>query len=487
MSSYTSKGFTGQYADAVTGLDYYVSRYYDPVSGLFLSADKSEGNAQGMNPYAYVGGNPETATDPTGQRVWCGEGCGNGGGGGNGNPTPPPPPSPPPSGSGQRICQINGGCMHPNGPPPRDVLVTLCEENAACRAWTFNQSLNGTVQFFVGVAVVVIAGVEVIEVGGSIVAMYGLTHPEEDEAVLSEIDPTPAEADAEYAQQEAALINQLETDGVLNKDGQIEQAGFCSFTPQTKVETNHGEQAIGSEKIGEMVLAYNPKTKKMEYEPILHVWIHQDHDLVDLTLTAISHAPHSTVLTKVSETIHTNKKHPFFTEEDGFLAVASLKLGMHILQADGHFGTVTGWKIVPGSMLMYNLTVQQDHTYAVGTGQWVVHNDGCTWSRNITNTTELDPNAPSQLQYNGTISGGGRSGANRPLTGLPDSYQLTTGGHALVYDDQGRLIFDIDSTRVKMTVWDQNPDGQLFSRDEKLDGPVPLEWMALLTPPSSAP
>jgi RHS repeat-associated protein len=73
MSSYTSKGFTGQYGDAVTGLDYYVSRSYDPVSGLFLSADKAEGDAQGLNPYAYVGGNPETLADPTGQYISNGQ------------------------------------------------------------------------------------------------------------------------------------------------------------------------------------------------------------------------------------------------------------------------------------------------------------------------------------------------------------------------------------------------------------------------------
>jgi len=35
---------------------------------------------------------------------------------------------------------------------------------------------------------------------------------------------------------------------------------------------------------------------------------------------------------------------------------------------------VTGWKVVPGTQLMYNLEVAQDHTYTVGTGQWVVHN-----------------------------------------------------------------------------------------------------------------
>jgi len=63
----TAKGYTGQYVDTLTGLDYYVSRYYDPVVGIFLSPDAKEGNAAGMNPYAYVAGNPETMADPTGQ------------------------------------------------------------------------------------------------------------------------------------------------------------------------------------------------------------------------------------------------------------------------------------------------------------------------------------------------------------------------------------------------------------------------------------
>jgi RHS repeat-associated protein len=72
----TDKGYTGQFQDAATGLDYYNARYYDPVMGQFLSADVKQGNAQGMDPYAYVNGNPETATDPTGQAgvcAWCSE------------------------------------------------------------------------------------------------------------------------------------------------------------------------------------------------------------------------------------------------------------------------------------------------------------------------------------------------------------------------------------------------------------------------------
>jgi len=63
----TTKGFTGQYNDSLSGLDYYNARYYDPVVGRFLSVDKVEGNGPGLDPYAYVGDNPETYNDPTGQ------------------------------------------------------------------------------------------------------------------------------------------------------------------------------------------------------------------------------------------------------------------------------------------------------------------------------------------------------------------------------------------------------------------------------------
>jgi RHS repeat-associated protein len=69
----TAKGFTGQYSDAATsGLDYYNARYYDPALGQFTSADSQ---ADGLNHYGYVKGNPETATDPSGHRRCFDDGC----------------------------------------------------------------------------------------------------------------------------------------------------------------------------------------------------------------------------------------------------------------------------------------------------------------------------------------------------------------------------------------------------------------------------
>ncbi len=63
----TAYNFTAQRLDTQTGLLYYNARYYDPVSGTFLSSDSAQGNQQGFSPYAYVNGNPETYVDPTGQ------------------------------------------------------------------------------------------------------------------------------------------------------------------------------------------------------------------------------------------------------------------------------------------------------------------------------------------------------------------------------------------------------------------------------------
>ena len=72
----TAYNFTGQRLDALTGLLYYNARYYDAVSGRFTSADPVLNNTSGMDPYAYVGDNPTSATDPTGLMV-----IGPGGGG----------------------------------------------------------------------------------------------------------------------------------------------------------------------------------------------------------------------------------------------------------------------------------------------------------------------------------------------------------------------------------------------------------------------
>ncbi|HLG76764.1 MAG TPA: polymorphic toxin-type HINT domain-containing protein, partial [Ktedonobacteraceae bacterium] len=158
---------------------------------------------------------------------------------------------------------------------------------------------------------------------------------------------------------------------------EAESAGGCalSFVSGTLVATKQGEQAIGTLEVGEQVWAYNSQTRKMELEPIQHLWLTHDTDLVDLTLTTTLKDARGKG-TQHSEVLHPNEKHPFLTKEKGFIPVGQLKPGMHVREADGRYGTVVMLVVVPGAMWTYNLTVAQDHTSTVGVGQWIVHNVG---------------------------------------------------------------------------------------------------------------
>ena len=70
--------FAGEYQDSESGLYYLRARYYDPTTSQFLTADPAVDFT--MSPYAYVGGDPLNATDPTGMfclEFWNKEKCAN--------------------------------------------------------------------------------------------------------------------------------------------------------------------------------------------------------------------------------------------------------------------------------------------------------------------------------------------------------------------------------------------------------------------------
>ena len=67
-------GYTGREPDA-TGLIYYRARYYDPSIGRFTQRDPI-GLQGGINPYAYVGGNPVNFNDPSGLALQIAMGVG---------------------------------------------------------------------------------------------------------------------------------------------------------------------------------------------------------------------------------------------------------------------------------------------------------------------------------------------------------------------------------------------------------------------------
>jgi len=63
--------YRGYYYDTETGLYYCQSRYYDPVIGRFINADKFVSTGQGLigyNMFAYCGNNPLCSRDASGSR-----------------------------------------------------------------------------------------------------------------------------------------------------------------------------------------------------------------------------------------------------------------------------------------------------------------------------------------------------------------------------------------------------------------------------------
>jgi hypothetical protein len=182
-------------------------------------------------------------------------------------------------------------------------------------------------------------------------------------------------------------------------EGAISEAeGSCglSFRSDTLVATPTGEQAISTLNVGDHVQAYNPVTKKISTQTVQQVFINHDTDLMDVTLAVhpsstqtkqqqaavVSHGSHAPPAK--DEVVHTTQKHPWLTTK-GWITAGQLHLGNEVQLLDGATATVIGLKIVPGTAAMYDLTVSNVHTFAVGDGQFVVHN--CTLTDNSTTAT----------------------------------------------------------------------------------------------------
>jgi len=134
-----------------------------------------------------------------------------------------------------------------------------------------------------------------------------------------------------------------------------------SFNAETEVATDEGEKDIEEIKVGDLVLAYDELNGETGYYTVTGIISHLDPTVVSLTID--------------SETLTTTLEHPFFTEEEGWQKVGELKIGDHVRKADGSFGQVQSFRIVDDPQWMFNLTVDQAHTFFVGEEEWLVHND----------------------------------------------------------------------------------------------------------------
>ena len=110
----------------------------------------------------------------------------------------------------------------------------------------------------------------------------------------------------------------------------------------------------------DQVLAYNEATQTTAVYTVTAVMVHDDPSIVVLDLDG--------------ERIETTPEHPFFTAEDGWVPAGDLTTELHIRKVDGTYGQVRNIVTEQRTQTMYNLTVAVAHTFFVGEGQWLVHN-----------------------------------------------------------------------------------------------------------------
>jgi hypothetical protein len=77
------------------------------------------------------------------------------------------------------------------------------------------------------------------------------------------------------------------------------------------------------------------------------------------------------------ELLETTPEHPFYTSDNEWVAAGELEVGDDIRRADGSYREVEAIEFIHQPQVMYNLTVDEAHTFFVGDGQWLVHNT-CT-------------------------------------------------------------------------------------------------------------
>ena len=85
------------------------------------------------------------------------------------------------------------------------------------------------------------------------------------------------------------------------------------------------------------------------------------------------------VTTENGTTIKTTENHPFYVEGKGWCAAAELEVGDICRTKDGQIEVVVGVVIEQQEepVKVYNLTIEDNHTYYVSANEVLVHNAGC--------------------------------------------------------------------------------------------------------------
>ncbi len=158
----------------------------------------------------------------------------------------------------------------------------------------------------------------------------------------------------------------LSKKGISYIDTAISKAakGCNCFTAGTKVQTDEGEKNIEDIEVGDKVLSKDEETGKVEYKEVTDTFNHETDEIYKIYVGG--------------QIIESTFNHPFYVKNKGWTYVKDLKIGDLLVESDSNTLKVRSIELLHKQVTVYNLTVNEFHTYFVSDlGIWV-HNDSCS-------------------------------------------------------------------------------------------------------------
>ena len=170
------------------------------------------------------------------------------------------------------------------------------------------------------------------------------------------------------------------------------------FTGDTLVAAENGQKRIDEIKVGDKVWAFNVETGESELKTVTKVYVHSVDEILRLYTD--------------EGDIDTTANHPFYVIGKGWVAAGDLVVGDEVFNLDGTTSVVLGSAIekLDEPVLVYNLEVEDFHSYFVGCVPVLVHNyvasSGNVYPENI-DYSYRDPNGHDYLYIHNNHPQGG--------------------------------------------------------------------------------
>jgi filamentous hemagglutinin len=158
--------------------------------------------------------------------------------------------------------------------------------------------------------------------------------------------------------------------GMKNALEDVAQAcsgGYC-FEAGTLVQTENGLQAIETFVGGELVWSRDEVTGAMAYKPVIATKVTADQAIYRITVQNQKGQ---------IETFGTTSEHPFWVKDWGWIKASLLQAGTELVDGQNQTLRITHAELTDETATVYNIEVEDYHTYHVGEiGVWV-HNANC--------------------------------------------------------------------------------------------------------------